>query len=158
CISVEPLDTEFGRKRRINQSSCNKDFSCVEGYCPSFVTVLGGQLHDARTEVDQATKGATADRLPAPTPSTAERCSVLIPGIGGSGIVTLGANLAMAGHLEGKGVSVLNVLGMAQKNGAVASHVRFSASPDDVSSSRIGPGDADLILATDPVVTGAADV
>jgi indolepyruvate ferredoxin oxidoreductase len=158
CISVEPLDTEFGRKRKINQSSCNKDYSCVEGYCPSFVTVLGGELRDATSGVDPIDIATLTDELPPPVSASGDRCSVLVTGIGGSGIVTLGAILAVAGHLEGRGVSVLNVLGMAQKNGAVASHIRFSAGPDDVASARIGPGDADLIVATDPVVTAAADI
>ena len=126
CVSVAPLETEFGRKRTIDQSSCNKDYSCVNGFCPSFVTVEGGSLRKPK-------KAAAGEfpALPDPTPaSAAEPYGILVTGIGGTGVVTIGALLGMAGHLEGKGVSVLDMAGLAQKNGAVVSHVRIADSPD----------------------------
>jgi transketolase len=152
CISIEPVETELGRKRRINQSSCNKDYSCVKGYCPSFVSVLGGKVRKATGE-----GVAAADALftSLPEPSTAE-CeepwNVLMAGIGGTGVVTVGAILAVAAHLEGKGCSELDVTGLAQKNGAVSSHVRIARDPGVIFASRIGVGGADLVLGCDLVV------
>src|SRR4029077_20859655 len=115
CVSVAPVETEFGRKRTIDQSSCNKDYSCVNGFCPSFVTVEGGSLRKP--------KKAEAGEFPAlPDParaSTTEPYGILVAGIGGTGVVTIGALIGMAAHLEGKGCSVLDMAGLAQKNGAV---------------------------------------
>ena len=153
CISIEPLETDFGRKRRINQSSCNKDFSCVKGYCPSFVSVTGGKLRKAETKqagVDEATLFAA---LPEPTlPVLDAPYNVLLTGIGGTGVVTVGAILAMAAHLEGRGASELDVTGLAQKNGAVASHVRIARTPEAIHATRIGVGGADLAIGCDAVV------
>ncbi len=151
CVSVAPVETEFGRKRTIDQSSCNKDFSCVNGFCPSFVTVEGGSLRKPK-------KAAAGEfpTLPEPTPvSAAEPYGILITGIGGTGVVTIGALLGMAGHLEGKGVSVLDMAGLAQKNGAVVSHVRIAASPEQLYATRIAAGEARLVLACD-ILTGVS--
>ncbi len=149
CVSVTPVETEFGRKRTIDQSSCNKDFSCVNGFCPSFVTVEGGSLRKPK-------KAAAGEfpALPDPIPvSAAEPYGILITGIGGTGVVTIGALLGMAAHLEGKGVSVLDMTGLAQKNGAVVSHVRIADSPDQLYATRIAAGEARLVLACD-ILTG----
>ncbi|MEN8160955.1 MAG: indolepyruvate ferredoxin oxidoreductase family protein, partial [Myxococcota bacterium] len=152
CISIEPVETELGRKRRINQSSCNKDYSCVKGHCPSFVSVLGGRVRKARGEGVEAADSLFAG-LPAPAVADCtEPWNVLIAGIGGTGVVTVGAILAMAAHLEGKGGSELDVTGLAQKNGPVASHVRVAGDPAAIFASRIGVGAADLVIGCDLVV------
>jgi len=156
CLSVEPLETEFGRKRAINQSTCNKDFSCVKGFCPSFVTVEGGQLRKGK-------RGAGADRaefpeIPDVTPAAlGEPCGVLVTGIGGTGVITIGQILGMAAHLEGKGVSVLDMSGLAQKYGAVMSHVRIAERADQVHVARLGTGDARLVIGCDLVVSASGD-
>jgi indolepyruvate ferredoxin oxidoreductase len=146
CVSVAPVETEFGRKRTIDQSSCNKDYSCVNGFCPSFVTVEGGSLRKPK-------KADAADFSRLPTPpavaSTAEPYGILVTGIGGTGVVTIGALLGMASHLEGKGVSVLDMTGLAQKNGSVVSHVRIADHPEQLYATRIAAGEAKLVLACD---------
>jgi indolepyruvate ferredoxin oxidoreductase len=154
CVSVQPLETEFGRKRTIDQSSCNKDFSCLKGFCPSFVTVEGGSLRKA----EKSTQGdALADamaKLPAPTPIAMEdRYDVLVTGIGGTGVLTVTAVLGMAAHIEGKGATIMDMTGMAQKGGAVLSHLRIGSSPEKIYAPRLGPGMASLILGCDLVVT-----
>lgn len=155
CVSVQPLETEFGRKRRIDQSSCNKDFSCLNGFCPSFVTIEGGTLRRA----DNKTAGAgvlaeglarTAQPRLAPVSGTYD---ILITGIGGTGVLTVGAILGMAAHMEGRGATIMDMTGMAQKGGAVLSHLRIGAEPDAIFSPRLGPGMADLIIGCDLVVT-----
>jgi len=149
CVSVAPVETEFGRKRTIDQSSCNKDFSCVNGFCPSFVTVVGGGLR----KPERAKAGdipALPDPAPIPTP---EPYGIVVTGIGGTGVITIGALLGMAAHLEGKGCSVLDMTGLAQKNGAVVSHVRIADNPEDIYATRIAAGEAKLILACD-ILTG----
>nr|WP_244548776.1 indolepyruvate ferredoxin oxidoreductase family protein [Bradyrhizobium canariense] len=155
CVSVKPLETEFGRKRIIDQSSCNKDFSCVEGFCPSFVTVHGGTL---RKPVKAEGNGA-ADLfavLPMPEVKTLlEPYDILMTGIGGTGVVTIGALLGMAAHIEGKGCSVLDFTGLAQKNGGVMSHVRLAPKPDDIAAVRIAAGACDLLLGCDMVVAAS---
>ncbi len=156
CISVEPVETEFGRKRRINQSSCNKDYSCLKGYCPSFVSVHGAQLRK-RGALD---RGGDTPFAALPKPQTADLSrpvNVLVTGIGGSGVITVGALLGMAAHLEGKGCSVLDVTGLAQKNGPVTSHVRVAARPEELHSTRIASGAADLVLGCDIVVATTPD-
>ena len=165
CLSVEPLETEFGRKRQINQSSCNKDFSCVTGFCPSFVTVEGGNLKkppqivskpSAATVTNPA--GESAVNLPTPIlPTTEKPYGILVTGIGGTGVVTIGQILAMAAHVEGKGCSVLDMSGLAQKGGPVMSHVRLADHPDDIYSTRVGTGDADLVIGCDAIVTASRD-
>jgi indolepyruvate ferredoxin oxidoreductase len=159
CISIEPVESEFGRKRRINQSSCNKDFSCLKGYCPSFVTLRGARLRKAGLTPVGGGADALLASLPAPLAADASRpVNVLVVGIGGSGVVTLGALLGMAAHLEGKGCSVLDVTGLAQKNGPVTSHVRIANDPGALFATRIGAGAADLVLGCDIVVTAGAEV
>ena len=157
CVSVEPLETEFGRKRQINQSSCNKDFSCVKGFCPSFVTLSGGTPHKAQPSQASSLDEAI-EALPVPeTASTDEPYDILITGIGGTGVITVGALLGMASHIEGKGVSVLDQTGIAQKNGAVMSHVRVGAKPEDLHAVRIAAGGCDLVLGCDMVVAASPE-
>ncbi|MGZ3291236.1 MAG: indolepyruvate ferredoxin oxidoreductase family protein, partial [Xanthobacteraceae bacterium] len=151
CVSVQPLETEWGRKRTIDQSSCNKDFSCVKGFCPSFVTVHGAKLKQG-TGVALAYDPAL---LPEPTlPPLGQTYDIIITGVGGTGIVTIGGILGMAAHLEGKGVGVLDMAGLAQKGGAVYSHMRIAERPEDIHAIRIAAGAADLVLGGDIVVAG----
>ena len=157
CVSVQPLETEFGRKRRIDQSSCNKDFSCVNGFCPSFVTVHGGTLKKAEGQV------GAADALegvpePAVFPLGASGWSSIVDGIGGTGVVTIGAILGMAAHLEGKGCGMIDMAGLAQKGGAVFSHLRIARTPDEIHAIRVSAGKADLVLGCDLVVSGSKKV
>jgi indolepyruvate ferredoxin oxidoreductase len=154
CLSVVPVETELGQKRAIDQSSCNKDFSCVEGFCPSFVTVHGGSLRK-----HHASAGASEiPALPEPTrPILAQPYSILVAGIGGTGVVTIGALLGMAAHLEGKGCSVLDITGMAQKGGAVVSHIRIAEAPEAIHATRITAGGAQLLLGCDIVVAAAPE-
>ncbi|WDS38137.1 indolepyruvate ferredoxin oxidoreductase family protein [Pseudoxanthomonas sp.] len=150
CVSVLPKETEFGRKRQIDQSNCNKDYSCVSGFCPSFVTVHGGKPRKGQRS-DAAT---LLDDLPAPVfkSDLAQPWNILITGVGGTGVVTIGALLGMAGHLEGKGASVLDQTGLAQKGGAVTTHIRIARTPEDIHAVRIAAGEADLVLGCDMVV------
>jgi indolepyruvate ferredoxin oxidoreductase len=155
CLSVEPLETELGRKRQINQSSCNKDFSCVTGFCPSFVTVEGGALKKPKKA---AAGEAAPPQLPTPAlPPTAQPYGILITGIGGTGVVTVGQILAMAAHVEGKGAIVLDMSGLAQKGGPVMSHVRLADRQEDLHSTRVGTGSADLVIGCDLIVTASRD-
>jgi indolepyruvate ferredoxin oxidoreductase len=156
CLSVEPHETEFGRKRRINQSTCNKDYSCVNGFCPSFVTVEGGALRKARAGATLAAQSLPMLPDPVITPITGT-FDALVTGIGGTGVLTIGQILAAAAHAEGKGVSVLDMSGLAQKGGPVMSHVRMANSPDDLHAVRVGTGAADLVLGCDLVVTASSD-
>jgi indolepyruvate ferredoxin oxidoreductase len=155
CVAIQPLETEFGRKREIDQSNCNKDYSCVNGSCPSFVTVHGGQLRRPKV----ATLGdAMFATLPSvPQPGLQDSWNVLIAGIGGTGVVTVGAVLAMAAHLEGKQASVIDMTGLAQKNGAVWSHLRIAATAAAGPGGRIGLGEADLLLGCDLVTAAEKD-
>jgi indolepyruvate ferredoxin oxidoreductase len=162
CLSVEPLETEFGRKRQINQSTCNKDFSCVTGFCPSFVTVEGGQLKKpkkaAGRDAARATALERAKALPQPRlPELAQPYGVLVTGIGGTGVVTVGQILAMAAHVAGKACTVLDMSGLAQKGGPVMSHVRLAASDDHIFSTRVGTGAADLLIGCDVLVSASKD-
>src|SRR5436190_12263682 len=155
CVSVQPLETEWGRKRSIDQSSCNKDFSCVKGFCPSFVTVHGAKLKKGM--------GIAADhdvgRLPEPKlPAIEQTYNIIVTGVGGTGIVTIGGILGMAAHLEGRGVGVLDMAGLAQKGGAVFSHIRFANKPEDIHAIRVAAGRADLVLGGDIVVAGTRKV
>lgn len=154
CLSVEPIETEFGRKRTINQSTCNKDYSCVNGFCPSFVTIEGGYLRKAAPHA--AENPAKGIPLPAIT-DLQHPYRILITGIGGTGVVTIGALLAMAAHLEGKGISVLDQAGLAQKGGAVSSHIHIAPKPEDINAVRIPAGRADLLIGCDLVVSGSYD-
>ena len=155
CLSVVPLETEFGRKRAIDQSSCNKDYSCVEGFCPSFVTVHGGALKK-RKAGDLGEEALPPLSEPAP-PALDEPYGILITGVGGTGVVTIGALLGMAAHLEQKGCTVLDMTGLAQKGGAVYSHVRIASRRDEIHAARIAAGGARLLLGCDLVVSASAD-
>jgi indolepyruvate ferredoxin oxidoreductase len=151
CVSVQPLETEFGRKRTIDQSSCNKDFSCLKGFCPSFVTVEGAQLRKGNGVAAPADAGS----LPEPKlPDIGQTYGVIVTGIGGTGIVTVGAIIGMAAHLEGKGVGVIDMAGLAQKGGAVQSHIRIAKDPGDIHAIRVAARGADLVLGGDIVVAG----
>ena len=153
CLSVLPKETALGRKRRIDQSACNRDFSCVNGFCPSFVSVFGADIKKSAAVV------AGDERFFAPPepalPPLTRPWNVLVTGIGGTGVLTVSALLAMAAHIEGKGCSVLNQTGLAQKFGAVISHVRIGARQEDIHAARIAAGDADLLLGCDLVVAAS---
>ncbi|HEY9540419.1 MAG TPA: DUF6537 domain-containing protein, partial [Luteimonas sp.] len=150
CVSVLPKDTEFGRKREIDQSNCNKDYSCVEGFCPSFVTVHGGTPRKGR-KVDASERLANLP-MPAIASDLSQPWNILLTGVGGTGVVTIGALLGMAGHLEGRGATVLDQTGLAQKGGAVTTHIRIARAPTDIHAVRIAAGEADLVLGCDMVV------
>lgn len=150
CVSIEPRETELGRKRGINQSSCNKDYSCVKGFCPSFVTVSGGRMRKPEaTRIDERLLA----ELPVPVVAEIDGPSygVMVAGIGGTGVITVSAVLAMAAHLESKAPSTYDMTGLSQKNGAVYSHLRIAKQPGDIASQRLGVGDASLVLAFDMV-------
>ncbi len=154
CLSVEPVETAFGTKRRINQSACNQDLSCLKGFCPSFVTIEGGTLKKPSPAVDSTNWPI----LPAPAlPSTATPWNLIITGVGGQGTITLGALIGMAAHLDGKGVSTLDMTGLAQKYGAVFSHLRIADRPEDIHAARIATGEAHAILGGDLVVSASSD-
>ncbi|WP_441229971.1 indolepyruvate ferredoxin oxidoreductase family protein [Tardiphaga sp. 215_C5_N2_1] len=154
CISVEPLETPLGRKRTINQSSCNKDYSCLKGFCPSFVTVDGGKLK-RKAPVELGAIGALPE--PATRPTLDKPYNVAVGGVGGTGVLTIGALLGMAAHIEGKASMILDMSGLAQKGGAVLSHVRLANDTGDVTCSRIVTGTADVLIAADEVVAIAKD-
>ncbi|GAU82846.1 indolepyruvate ferredoxin oxidoreductase family protein [Bosea sp. BIWAKO-01] len=158
CVSVQPLETEFGRKRQIDQSNCNKDFSCVKGFCPSFVTVHGARPKKAAPRRLDA--GAfSAGELPEPqVPALDRSFAVVVTGVGGTGVVTIGAILGMAAHLEGKGCGMIDMAGLAQKGGAVFSHVKLAPRPEDIHAIRVAAGQADLVLGCDLTVTGSKKV
>ena len=156
CVSVKPLETELGRKRQIDQSNCNKDFSCVNGFCPSFVSVHGGTPAKARRPRLELVQDDPFAALPMPTVRPLhEAYGILITGIGGTGVITVGALIGMAAHLEGKGCTVLDFTGLAQKNGAVMSHVRLAPQPEDLHAVRIAAGGANLVLGCDMVVAAS---
>ena len=164
CVSIEPVQTEFGRKRTINQSSCNKDFSCVNGFCPSFVTVYGGRVRRAvSSQAARGTDGRGGVALPdvpltlPALPEVGRAYSLLVTGIGGTGVVTIGQLLGMAAHLEGREVTVLDMAGLAQKNGAVMSFVRFAEAGQPLYAPRIGTAGADGVLGCDLVVTAGRE-
>jgi indolepyruvate ferredoxin oxidoreductase len=155
CVSVQPLETEFGRKRTIDQSSCNKDFSCIKGFCPSFVTVHGAKLKRG----EGIAAPADLAPLPEPTlPAIGQTYGIIVTGVGGTGIVTIGGVLGMAAHLEGKGVGIIDMAGLAQKGGAVFSHLRIAEKPEDIHAIRIGAGECNLVLGGDMVVVGTKKV
>ena len=157
CVAIQPVETEFGRKRKIDQSSCNKDFSCLKGFCPSFVTVEGGQLA-------KGTAGPAIDLDKVPFPPVPEPAlpaletpwSILVAGIGGTGVVTIGHILGMAAHIEGKGAALIDMVGISQKNGAVVTHLKIASSPEDIAAVRVAKGHADLILGCD-LITSASE-
>lgn len=162
CLSLIPVETPFGRKRAIDQSSCNKDYSCADGFCPSFVSVVGATLHKHPADsTDQAKEKLQTliTQLPLPKfPAAKSTCNILVAGVGGTGVVTIGAILSMAAHLEGRAASVLDITGLAQKGGTVVSHVRVSASPDSTGAVRINAGQADVAILCDPVAGSSQEV
>ncbi len=174
CLSVEPLETEFGRKRTINQNTCNKDFSCLKGFCPSFVTVEGGQLRKKASSGERSGAGPSQaglaplggsdprsggawgrDSLPDPVlPSlSTEPWGVVVAGVGGTGVITIGQLLGVAAHLEGRGIVTQDAAGLAQKGGATWSHVIIGARQDDIRTTRVSAASADLVLGCDPIVS-----
>nr|WP_295772731.1 indolepyruvate ferredoxin oxidoreductase family protein [Rhodoferax sp.] len=168
CVSVEPLETEFGRKRQINQSTCNKDISCVKGFCPSFITVEGGSLRKkAKSKSSAATDVAT---LPAPRipqliaashaldgSASGGAWGIIVAGVGGTGVITIGQLLGVAAHLEGKGIVTQDAGGLAQKGGATWSHVLIAATQDDIRTTRVSMASADLVIGCDPIVVAGKE-
>ena len=161
CLSVEPLDTEFGRKRTINQSSCNKDFSCLKGFCPSFVSLEGAKPRKAAAAAAPSLEALPALAEPqVPEPVKADRAGggnygILVAGIGGTGVITIGQLLGVAAHIEGKGIVTQDAAGLAQKGGATWSHVLIADDPAQIHTTRIAMAEAELVLGCDPIV--AAD-
>jgi indolepyruvate ferredoxin oxidoreductase len=156
CLSVEPLETEFGRKRTINQSTCNKDISCVKGFCPSFVTVEGGQLKKKAKGVSRIALPEL--ELPQPTlPDTTQAWGMVVAGVGGTGVITIGQLLGMAAHIEGKGIVTQDAAGLAQKGGATWSHVLIANHQDDIHTTRVGIAAADLVIGCDPIVVAGKE-
>ncbi len=151
CVSIVPVETELGRKRAIDQSTCNKDFSCVKGFCPSFVTLEGAVIKK------EASASVDLDGLPEPVlPVINGTHNVLVTGVGGTGVVTIGAVMAQAAQLDGKGAGMIEMAGLAQKGGAVAIHLRLANRPEDIAAIRVGAGEADTVIGGDLVVTGGA--
>ena len=156
CLSVEPVDTDLGRKRHINQSTCNHDMSCVKGFCPSFVTVSGGQLKSPRKST-QRVDPFTLPGLPEPAiPQAHEAYGIIVAGIGGTGVITIGQLLGVAAHIEGKGVVTQDSAGLAQKGGATWSHIQIADSMDAIHTTRVPAAAADLVIGCDPLVTANA--
>ena len=155
CVAIAPSETDFGRKRQIDQSVCNKDFSCVNGFCPSFVTVHGGELRKGRRQRQGREGGGLRSAAGACVAPLSQPYGILITGIGGTGVVTIGALLGMAAHLEGKGAGIIDMAGLSQKNGSVVTHMKIAARPDDIQTIRVSAGAADLVLGCDLVTTGS---
>lgn len=156
CLSVAPLETEWGTKRAIDQSSCNKDYSCVDGFCPSFVSVVDGKVR--RPEAAKSPDDLFAQLSSPQEPVLSDQpYSIFITGVGGTGVTTIGALMGMAAHLEGKGCSVVDMAGLAQKGGAVVSHLQIAKSPDDIHATRVATQGADLLLGFDIVVTSGQE-
>ncbi|MGE4326918.1 MAG: indolepyruvate ferredoxin oxidoreductase family protein, partial [Pseudodonghicola sp.] len=151
CVAVLPLETEFGRKRTIDQSACNKDFSCVKGFCPSFVSVMGGRLRKPKAQGGELPPLAEPKRLV----GLDHPFAIALTGVGGTGVVTIGALLGMAAHVEGRGCGIIDMTGMAQKGGAVTSHIMLAEDPAQIGAIRIPPGKADLVLGCDLVVSAS---
>jgi indolepyruvate ferredoxin oxidoreductase len=151
CLSVEPVETEFGRKRRINQSTCNKDYSCVNGFCPSFVTIEGGQLKKPKKEKEG--RPLSLPPIPEPVLPVAEQAwGIVVGGVGGTGVITIGSLLGMAAHLDGKGVVTQDAGGLAQKGGATWSHIQIANRPDAIYTTKVDTAKADLVIGCDSIV------
>lgn len=152
CVAIQPLETPLGRKRKIDQSVCNKDFTCADGFCPSFVTVRGGTPRKTKATL------TNLPDLPEPLkkPELDKPYSILVTGVGGTGVVTIGALVGMAAHLDGKGSGIIDMAGLSQKGGSVYSHIKLAATPDAVKTIRVADGNADLMLGCD-VVVGAGN-
>ena len=157
CVSVTPIETEFGRKRKIDQSACNKDYSCVKGFCPSFVTVHGGGVRKAAPSKPAGENTEVLfPAVPEPAlPALDTPYGIMVTGVGGTGVVTIGAIVGMAAHLEGRGFGGLDMAGLAQKGGAVWSHLQIARHPDDIKTVRLGAGGAKLVLGCDLVVSAS---
>jgi indolepyruvate ferredoxin oxidoreductase len=160
CVAIVPVDTRFGRKRAIDQTACNKDMSCLKGFCPSFVTVSGGALRGKETNGARAVPPLPdISSIPQPDmPDLTQPYSMVVTGVGGTGVITVGVLVGMAAHLEGKGVGVIDMSGLAQKGGAVAVHLRVGESPDDIKLVRASASGADLVLGCDLVVAASDTV
>ena len=157
CLSVEPLETEFGRKRTINQSTCNKDTSCIKGFCPSFVTVEGGQLKK-KAKTSAAPSPYDGPEIPEPQlPATGDAYGIVVAGVGGTGVITIGQLLGMAAHIEGRGIVTQDAAGLAQKGGATWSHVLIADAQDAIRTTRVSTAAADLIIGCDPIVTAGKE-
>jgi indolepyruvate ferredoxin oxidoreductase len=155
CLSVEPLETEFGRKRTINQSTCNKDTSCLKGFCPSFVTVEGGKL---KGKAKAAAPSPYGVEMPEPVlPATQGAWGIVVAGVGGTGVITIGQLLGMAAHIEGKGIVTQDAAGLAQKGGATWSHVLIADRADDIRTTRVSMAGADLVIGCDPIVAAGKE-
>ena len=158
CLSVEPLETDLGRKRTINQSTCNKDTSCLKGFCPSFVTVEGGQFKKKASKATHALLPAELGTLPEPTlPDTTHPWGTVVAGVGGTGVITIGQLLGMAAHIEGKGIVTQDAAGLAQKGGATWSHILVANTQQDIRTTRVSMAAADVILGCDPIVTASKE-
>jgi len=155
CISIEPLDTDFGRKRRIDQSSCNSDLSCLKGFCPSFVTVRGGRIAASARDLDAALADLPTPKTP---PLSGQPYNLVLAGVGGQGVTSLSGILSMAAHLEGAAAKSVDMMGMAQKGGGVFVHLRLASATENIAGPRIGAGQADLLLANDMVVAHGPNV
>ena len=158
CLSVEPLETELGRKRTINQSTCNKDTSCLKGFCPSFVTVEGGQFKKKASKAAHTLSPTELGALPEPTlPDTTHPWGTVVAGVGGTGVITIGQLLGMAAHIEGKGIVTQDAAGLAQKGGATWSHILVANAQQDIRTTRVSMAAADVILGCDPIVTASKE-
>ncbi|MBX9804758.1 MAG: indolepyruvate ferredoxin oxidoreductase family protein [Alphaproteobacteria bacterium] len=154
CLSIIPRETEWGVKRAIDQNPCNKDYSCVKGFCPSFVSVIGGTLRKPKPTSFPET---LFEKLPSPKPLVLDKpYSIFVAGVGGTGVITIGSLIGMAAHLEDKGCSIVDMAGLAQKGGAVVSHIRISKRPEDIHATTVSTGGADLLLGADLVVSAGA--
>ena len=154
CLSVEPVETEFGRKRRINQNSCNKDYSCVKGFCPSFITVEGGQMKSSKKASAERPNPFALPAIPDPSLPLAETAwGIVVAGVGGTGVITIGQLLGMAAHLEGKGIVTQDAGGLAQKGGGTWSHIQIANRMDTIHTTKVGAAEADLVIGCDPIVT-----
>ncbi len=160
CVSILPVETEFGRKRKIDQSNCNKDYTCLDGFCPSFVTIEGTDLKKRKKGASKVATAEMLQTLPEPKKHdlSTGNWSVLLTGIGGTGVVTIGALLAMASHLEHKGGATMDQIGLAQKGGAVKTYMRFADKPEKIYTAKIGVAQADVIIGADMVVASSSDV
>jgi indolepyruvate ferredoxin oxidoreductase len=158
CLSVEPLETPLGRKRTINQSTCNKDTSCLKGFCPSFVTVEGGSFKKKATTTSAAPNPATLSALPEPElPRIDQPWGMVVAGVGGTGVITIGQLLGMAAHMEGKGIVTQDSAGLAQKGGATWSHILVANTQDEIRTTRVSMAAADLIIGCDPIVSASKE-
>ncbi len=160
CVAITPVETEFGRKRQIDQSACNKDYSCLKGFCPSFVTVKGGELRKGQAkEMANTPDAALFEVLPEPEmPSFDKTYNVVVTGVGGTGVVTIGALIGMAAHLEDKGCGIIDMAGLAQKGGSVVAHLKVAKRPEDIQTIRVAAGGADLVLGCDMIVAASEKV